>query len=244
MAMANFLPADYKSPRTSGNYMRLQDGENKIRILSAPVIGWEDWTQDKKPVRFRYSEKPRASIDPARPVKHFWAFIVWNYVEARIQILQITQATVRESIETLSRDSDWGAPYFYDLKIGRSGEGINTKYTVVSLPHKPVAEHIKEAFYEEPINLNALFDGEDPFAPSDVQTEGVFEDSEPQANKIDRATVKRRFDMCPEVFREKMSEFFTKNKLKTDFSDMPEDLLERIDKKINSELQPKVVEKV
>lgn len=242
MAMANFLPSDYKAPRTSGNYMKLQDGENKIRILSAPVIGWEDWTADNKPVRFRYADRPKAPIDPERPIKHFWAFVVWNYVESRIQILQINQATVRDALETLSKDADWGLPYFYDVKIVKSGEKINTKYNVVALPHKPVSDIVKAAFYEERIDLNALFDGADPFAPSDCQTEGVFEKHEEEADGYSQ-DIKRRFEMCSQTFKESIYAFLTKNKLKSDFSDLPEELLERINKKINSELEPKAVEK-
>lgn len=241
MAMANFLPSNYKAPKTAGVYMKLQDGENKIRILSAPVLGWEDWTANKEPVRFHFHDKPKTSIDPTNPVKHFWAFIVWNYVESRIQILQIRQSTIRESLENLSKDKDWGAPYFYDVKITKSGEGINSKYGVLSLPHKPVADHIKEAFYEERINLNALFMSEDPFADTGVYTDGVFDDFESCCEVIDRETVKRRFDMCPPAFKDTIFAFLTKNGLKSDFSDLREELLERIDKKINSELELKVV---
>lgn len=244
MAMANFLPTDYKAPTAGGGYMKIQEGENRIRILSAPVVGWEDWTQNKKPVRFRLNEKPKAPIDPEKAIKHFWALIVWNYTEARIQILQITQSTVRNPIENLAKDADWGAPYFYDLKIIKTKVADKTSYSVIALPHKPVAEHIKEAFYEERINLNALFDGEDPFASSYDPTDGVFDaDESCAAVGIDRETLRRRFDMCPQAFKDKIGDFLIKNALKADFSDIKEELLERIDKKINSELTPKPVEK-
>lgn len=241
MSFANFLPVDYEAPKAAGDYMKLQEGENRIRILSSPVIGWEDWTADKKPVRYRFNERPKAPIDPLRPVKHFWAVIVWNYSEARIQILQINQATVRESLETLSKDKDWGAPFFYDVKITKTGEKINTRYSVVALPHRPVSEHIREAFYAKPINLQALFTGEDPFAPCDTPTPGVFDQPAAAREDVDRSTLKRRFDMCPLPFREKIGAFLDKNKLKPDFTDMPDELLDRIEKSINSELELKLV---
>lgn len=171
----NFLPENYEAPKSSNHYMKLQDGDNKIRILSQPVIGWEDW-KDNKPVRFRFNEKPKASFDPKKPIKHFWAFIVWNHNEEQIQILHVTQATVRNFIESLCKDQDWGAPYFYDIKIIRKGESINTEYMVNPLPHKPVDEYIKKCFYERRINLEAIFTNEDPFAAGqDSYTEGVFE---------------------------------------------------------------------
>src|ERR1700689_4101246 len=133
--MHNFLPENYEAPRAGGFYMKLQKGENKIRIMSQPILGWEDWTPDKKPIRYEMDKKPEKSFDPEKPAKHFWAVIVWNYKEEAIQILQINQAGVRKGIEMLCNDSDWGAPYFYDLKIIKTGEDKNTKYQVNPLPH-------------------------------------------------------------------------------------------------------------
>lgn len=171
----NFLPENYTTPKTSNSYMKLQEGENKFRILSSPVIGWEDWL-DKKPVRFRFNEKPNKSIDPKKPLRHFWAFIVWNYMEEKIQILQVTQATIRNCIEALCKDTDWGSPYFYDIKIMKKGEGVDTTYMVNPLPHKPLDPSIKKAFLEKRCNLDALYDGDDPFAGHwETYTDGVFE---------------------------------------------------------------------
>ncbi len=174
MTKIQFLPTDYKPPRATGAYMKLEDGENKIRILSQPILGWEDW-DNKKPVRFRYENKPDRSLDPAKPVKHFWAFIVWNYSAEQIQIYQVNQATIRNSIQALCEDSDWGAPYFYDIKIVKKGEGKDTEYLVNPLPHKPIAKHIEQAFKDRPIYLDALYDNLDPFSNEwKKPTPGVF----------------------------------------------------------------------
>lgn len=158
----NFLPEDYKAPNSSGFYTKLQDGENRIRILSKPVMGWEDWI-DKKPYRFRMDKKPNAN-DPKQPVRHFWAFIVFNYTVEEIQIMEITQSTVRKSIEGLCRDADWGAPFHYDIKIIKTGQQKDTEYTVNPVPHKPIDDYIVQAFKERPINLEALFENKDPFS--------------------------------------------------------------------------------
>ena len=173
-----FLPPDYQAPKSSNNYMKLQDGENKIRILSQPIFGWEDWVENK-PIRYRFNQKPAKSHDPKKPIRHFWSFIVWNYLEERIQILNITQATIRSNIETLCKDNDWGDPYFYDIKIIRKGEGTDTEYMVNPLPHKPTAPRIVEAFSESPCNLEALFDNADPFSKEwSTFTPGIFDKSE------------------------------------------------------------------
>ena len=159
----SFLPENYEPPRSSNFYFKIQDGENRIRILTAPVLGWEDW-QEKKPIRFTYDNKPQKSIDPKKPVRHFWAFVVYNYADQKIQIMHITQATIRKAIEGLCKDSDWGDPYNYDIKVLKSGEGVDTEYSVNPVPHKPVDPSIIEMFNENRCNLNALFTCDDPFA--------------------------------------------------------------------------------
>jgi len=190
----NFLPENYTTPKSSNSYMKLQDGENKFRLLSSPIIGWEDWL-DKKPIRFRFNEKPLKALDPKKPVKHFWAFIVWNHLEEKIQILHVTQATIRNSIENLCKDADWGAPYFYDIKILKKGEGVDTEYMVNPLPHKPLDASVKVAFMEKRCNLEAIFDNEDPFASGyESYTEGVFEI--PAIKPVDKVTKEQAFELA------------------------------------------------
>lgn len=172
MSRHNFLPDSYKAPKAQGNYMKLETGDNKIRILSKPIFGWEDWTIEtpenpKKPIRYQYHDKPVKPIDPKQPIKHFWSMIVWNYKEERVQVLHITQAGIRDAIENLSRDEDWGAPWGYDLKIVRTGDKKETKYAVTPSSPKAISETIRSAFYQNRVRLEALFVGEDPFAVGD-----------------------------------------------------------------------------
>lgn len=170
---AQFLPKDYISPRLNGSYTKLANGVNKIRILSSPIVGWEDWI-DQKPVRFRMDAKPKSWHDIEKPGRHFWSMIIWNYQDEVIQVLHLTQGSIRKAIEALSNDSDWGPPFFYDIKITREGEGLKTKYTVNPLPHKDLDSNIKDMFKASPCYLDALYYGQDPFGTWDTYTEGVF----------------------------------------------------------------------
>ena len=57
--MSDFLPSDYKIPTTS-KYMKFKQGENRFRILTSPIIGWEYWVnteKGRKPVRKRSEER-------------------------------------------------------------------------------------------------------------------------------------------------------------------------------------------
>lgn len=178
----NFLPENYKSPTTSNGYMKIQDGENKVRILSSPIIGWEDWINNK-PVRYRNDKKPDKSADPLKPIRHFWAFIVWDYTESKICILELTQASVRKKIEALSKDRDWGSPFNYDLKIIRSGSKKDTEYEVNPISPKEVTQSIKDAFAATSIDLEELFSGADPFVNTGHRTKAFWEIASPSVRE-------------------------------------------------------------
>jgi len=181
--MTDLLPKGYKE---IGNYMKFEDGENKFRILSSAIVGWEYWNEDnegnRKPIRKRLDEDLIMSeIQEPDKVKKFWAFIVWNYKDEAIQILELTQKGLKQSIQALINSNKWGSPVdSYDLIIQKAGTGLATKYTVVPDPKEPTEKHIKEALKNKPVKLNALFSGEDPFLFS---KEGV-EDVNPDDVKI------------------------------------------------------------
>jgi hypothetical protein len=177
MTNDNWLPAGYEVPKSPSNYMKLDEDTNKFRILSSPVMGWSYWTKDKKPVR---SSEPFEGVpDDARldtiknrdgsereefRPKHFWAFVVWNYADKRVQILEITQSTVQSAISALVTNEDWGDPKEYDITVTGKGEGLDRKYTVQPSPQKPVPVDAHKAYRAMKIDLEALFRGADPFA--------------------------------------------------------------------------------
>lgn len=171
--MSEFLPEGYEAPQGGSAYTKIQDGENKIRILSKPVLGWLGW-ENKVAHRFRMNQKPEKKFD--QPLKHFWAFLVWNYNENAIQIMEITQATIQRSIADLSKNEDWGPPFEYDIKIFRKGKDLSTEYSVMPSPKKPITDEIKKAGLDRPAYLEALFDGGDPWTVTTKQTELYYTD--------------------------------------------------------------------
>lgn len=172
MSNDSFLPENYEAPKAGGgNYTKLQDGETRLRILSNPIFGFEYWNTDGKPVRVQ--QRPNGKPADMRlvdnngreeKIKEFWAMKVYNYNEQQMQVCQITQSQIKNALAELSRDADWGHPKQYDVKITRSGKGLETKYVVTPVVPKPVSEEVKKAYGATPINLEALFSGDDPFA--------------------------------------------------------------------------------
>ena len=240
-----FLPDDYEAPKSSSQgYMKLQDGENRFRILSRPLIGWEDWTLEKKPIRFKYNNKPAKPIDPKKAIKHFWTMIVYNYNEEKIQILHITQVSIRKALEKLCRDADWGAPFFYDIKIVKEGQNVDTEYSVNPISPKPVSAHIIEQFKENPCYLEALFDNADPFDSKWGEfTPGVFEKADVKdefkaagISKEKAEELTRIIDRCDDKYRISVWEALQAQKISnlTQLSfEMYERLLKAATKKMN-----------
>lgn len=158
------MPEGYVAPATSGQYLKLEKGETRFRFISSPIAGWLWFTEDsgKKEVhRIRMSEgKPRSDLKP----KHFWAAIVYDYQSESVKILEIKQATVQASILGFNAHPKWGNPKEYDICVTRTGEGMETSYAVMPEPKTPTPEGSLVA--AEKINLEALFEGKDPFEAS------------------------------------------------------------------------------
>ena len=164
--MEKFFPSeDYKVPASPSNYMRFQDGINRIRIMSSAIIGYEYFTTENKPVRSREAfEDPPEDIKTGGVIKHFWCFVVWSYETEKIQILELTQKTIMNPIKALVDNKKWGNPHFYDIAINKTGDNMETKYNTQAEP--PIGEpdkKIVEAYSKVKINLEALYDGNDPY---------------------------------------------------------------------------------
>lgn len=188
----SFLPADYQPPESSsgGRYMKLVKGENKVRILTDAIVGWVYWSSDGKPVRLksRPAETP-ADVrrdDSGKPerIKHFWAMVIWDYKDESIKVFEITQATIQSQISSLYEDEDWGHPRGYDLKIIRSGEGIETEYNVNPGKSGLLPPAMVSVFEQSPINLMALYENSDPF-DSKMHSHPIDRMPKPWATYID-----------------------------------------------------------
>lgn len=161
----NFFPSeDYKIPTTS-KYMKLTEGEHNFRILSSALVGWSYFNKENKPVRSRvpFDEMPSDLKKDGR-INHFWVFVVYNYEEKCIQIMEVAQKTIQTQMKALIDNSKWGSPKSYDITINRKGTTMNdTEYAVVPNPHTALDASITELYQKSQINLDALFEGLDPF---------------------------------------------------------------------------------
>jgi hypothetical protein len=168
--MNEFLPDNYSIPKPPSGYMKLEEGLNSIRILSSAITGYEYWNTDNKPVRSRecWDEIPddiKLNQQSQAKINHFWIFVVWNYKLSKVQILELTQSSIQKAIKALVANPKWGNPKMYDIAITKIVENGKTSYSIQGEPpiSKP-SEEIEEAYNKQHINLDALYEGLDPFA--------------------------------------------------------------------------------
>lgn len=173
----SFLPENYEAPASSSWYTKLEKGSTKLRIMSSPIIWWIYWekTEDKsKPIRVDYTKEAHAlavkeakknADEKDRKVKHFWAMKVWNFDTKRLEIFEVTQKNIQETLRAYAGNEDWGDPVNkYNIQIVKEWDGIDTKYQIIASPSakcEEAEEEMKKTF----IDLMALYAGEDPFDP-------------------------------------------------------------------------------
>jgi hypothetical protein len=168
----DFIPSEAVSGG-SALYLKLQKGENKIRIISKPVVGWLEWV-DKKPVRTPIDEEPEAADDENKPKKFMTMAVIDREDNDKVKIMELTQQSIIKAIRALTSNPDWGTPFGYDIVITKSGEDLKTKYVVTPSPKKPLGKEAIKAASAAPCNLDNLFEGKDPWNTDDGETEYFF----------------------------------------------------------------------
>lgn len=183
-----FFPGNYDAESlgagsSGGNYFKPQSGNNKIRFLTDAIFGWVYWSVENKPIRSADhpgNNPPGIRIGEdgkSEKVKPFLAAGVWSYADQKLMIWEITQATIMKSLQSVAENEDWGDPKSYDITVTKTGQKLETSYTLAPSPHKPLAGEIIQAMDETPINLAALYAGDNPFDPNSAAAMPSAEDS-------------------------------------------------------------------
>lgn len=185
----SWIKEDYKEPVNYGNYTKLEEGENTLRILSEPIMGYEIWKDDlsdegktiRKPLRFKEGkpipmEEVGHLITEQNRLTFFWAMVVYNQTAKKMQIWEVKQATIRRQILALAQSKKWGDVRDYNLSITKTKTGSESRdveYTVMPEPKEKLDTGIAKLYKDAHINLEALFDGADPFKEDAVNPDDV-----------------------------------------------------------------------
>ena len=156
---------------SEGSFAKLEKGENRFRILSDIVSGFEYWkilpdgkkapVRSKSPVDMDFSDIP-----PNEKVRNFWIFAVWK--DERVQVLEITQKSIQKAISSFISDEDYGDTLNYDIVINRTGDGLDTEYTITPKPPRELSDEATTSWaetLEEGFDLDSIFTSGNPFKP-------------------------------------------------------------------------------
>ena len=187
------LPKNYDKAIVD-DYLKFQEGENKIRVLAKPIAGYLYWTypdSDKVVPRGDMGGKGSmphrvpdfAELEPAQRngMKAFMAMVVWNYNLNAVQIMEITQKSIMGGLEALDSSKAWGSVLNYDINIIKTKTGardMDVEYSVLPDPKAKLNKEIEEEYKAMPIRLEALWTNDDPF---DVETD---EDTKPEKEDL------------------------------------------------------------
>ncbi len=172
----SFLPANYEVPSQSDQFMKLETGDNKFRILSDLYEGYLFFAEGEKadttiPVRKRIirdanGEIPKnarfkleemiaqkakksddkKSITGIEEQKYFWAFLVYNHFKKRFQVLEITQIGTIKGMQAKMKKKNFEDPTKYDFEILKEGSG---KYGTKYTLDSTLLEELPEEVLEE-----------------------------------------------------------------------------------------------
>jgi hypothetical protein len=71
-------------------------------------------------------------------------------------VLELDKQAIIAALHKHAADADWGHPKQYDIVISKKGSGMETEYSFIAKPKKPVTQDIIDAYLATPIDLNQL----------------------------------------------------------------------------------------
>lgn len=155
---------------SEGAYLKFEEGDNRFRIVSPVIAGYEGWNRSadtpkvfRQETKFTGSQTKEHGFEDGKQ-KQFFGFIAWDYRGERWTTVSISQASLRKGLHSYFTDAEYGDPSKYDIVVKRSGSGIGTEYQVMAKPPKKfVAADPSDLEYK----LEELFIGGDPLNPEE-----------------------------------------------------------------------------
>ena len=141
--MNSLSDIDIPASGSDGLFMKkLENGENRMRILTTPITGYVWWPENEnKPQRVKEPKDIPTGVSDA---KYFWFLTIG--INDEVKFLEIKQKTILNQIKALSDNKEWGEVQEYDITITRSGQDLETQYTVVPNPKADVSTDVAGAW--------------------------------------------------------------------------------------------------
>lgn len=153
----------------SGDYLKLQKGENKVRIVSAPIAVWTAFNRNAKEgeakvTKFLTEDGAMAHnkvSDKESQARKRYAMWVLDRATDEILLAEFG-SSIMKAVKNLACDSEYGfdtLPVPYDIKITRTGDGLDTEYSVLPSPARELTEDEKRRVEAQKDLLEYLKEG-------------------------------------------------------------------------------------
>tara|TARA_R110002049_G_scaffold106581_1_gene254010 strand:+ start:1114 stop:1695 length:582 start_codon:yes stop_codon:yes gene_type:complete len=175
---------------SGGGYLnpsKIQSGGNvRFALLDdQPLEFFECWGESSEGIKpFRFAEDPspedieeemgtdfkrRLNREGTAPekVKFAIAVPVYNYDTSSVQILQLTQKSLINELDSISQMEDYADLVAWDFVLGKDGVGLETRYSLRTAPRKKGAQADIETAWTESrdsgFDISRLLTGDNPF---------------------------------------------------------------------------------
>lgn len=170
------------------NPSKIQSGGSvRFALLQdQPLEFFECWgeTADGKAKPFRFTDDPspediqeemgadysrRLNREGTAPdkVKFATAVPVYNYETSSVQIMQLSQKSLINELDSVSQMEDYADLLAWDFVLGKEGVGLETRYSLRPAPRKKGAQADIETAWTESrdsgFDISRLLTGDNPF---------------------------------------------------------------------------------
>jgi len=175
---------------SGGGYLnpsKIQSGGNvRFALLDdQPLEFFECWGESSEGIKpFRFAEDPspedieeemgsdfkrRLNREGTAPekVKFAIAVPVYNYDTSSVQILQLTQKSLINELDSISQMEDYADLVAWDFVLGKDGVGLETRYSLRTAPRKKGAQDDIETAWTEVrdsgFDVSRMLTGDNPY---------------------------------------------------------------------------------
>jgi len=127
----------YDIPSGSGNFLKLEDGENRLRICTKAleIAYHEDKSGGKYSTTICPGKETCELCKAGKFIKFKYAFLVLNRKDGKPYVYE-SPITVFRQIVAYDTNEEYGDIRKYDITIKKEGIGRNTNYAVMASPKK------------------------------------------------------------------------------------------------------------
>lgn len=141
-----------KSNQPDANFMKLKQGDNVIRVVGNPSkidSHWETTLDGATRKVVCIGAGCPICRKGGKPQRRYQLKVI-DRSDGQVKILDVG-ATVISQIQEYARDPEYGDPNNYDFKIAKTGQSLETKYTVkASRTNKPLTDEEKALIEASP----------------------------------------------------------------------------------------------